>query len=78
MARLFKIDEKTGRIIHLDMKGDSTPVDIAQNLDPGNFHRRKARMDAINDMIEDDFAPKDGKKILDRLLKKKKKKDGKA
>ena len=33
---------------------------LAQNLDPGNFHRRKARMDAINDMIEDDFEPKDG------------------
>ena len=51
---------------------------LAQNLDPGNFHRRKARMDAINDMIEDDFAPKDGKKILDRLLNKKNKKKGKA
>ena len=51
---------------------------IAQNLDPGNYHRRKARMDAINDMIEDDFKPKDGKKILDRLLNKKNKKKGKA
>ena len=51
---------------------------LAQNLAPGNFHRRKARMDAINDMIEDDFSPKDGKKILDRLLKKKKKRDGKV
>ena len=51
---------------------------LAQNLDPGNFHRRKARMDAINDMVGDDFEPKDGKKILDRLLKKKKKGDGKA
>ena len=51
---------------------------LAQNLDPGNFHRRKARMDAINDMIEDDFKPKDGKKILDRLLNKKNKKKGKA
>ena len=51
---------------------------LAQNLDPGNFHRRKARMDAINDMIEDDFEPKDGKKILDRLLNKKNKKKGKA
>ena len=49
---------------------------LAQNLDPGNFHRRKARMDAINDMIEDDFKPKDGKKILDRLLNKKNKKKG--
>ena len=51
---------------------------IAQNLDPGNYHRRKARMDAINDMIEDDFEPKDCKKILDRLLKKKKKGDGRV
>ena len=49
---------------------------LAQNLDPGNFHRRKARMDAINDMSGDDFEPKDGKEILDRLLNKKNKKKG--
>ncbi len=33
-------------------------------------------MDAVNDMSGDDFAPKDGKKILDRLLNKKNKKKG--
>ena len=49
---------------------------LAQNLDPGNFYRRKAKMDAVNDMSVDDFAPKDGKKILDRLLNKKNKKKG--
>ena len=74
MARLFRLNEKTGRIEHVDRMGSK----VAQNLDPGNFHRRKARMDAINDMIEDDFEPKDGKKILDRLLNKKNKKKGKA
>ena len=78
MARLFKIDEKTGRIIHLDMKGDSRPMplEIAQNVDPGNFYRRKAKMDADNDMSSDPMLPKDGKKILDRLLNKKNKKKG--
>ncbi len=49
---------------------------IAKNIDPGNFYRRKAKMDAVNDMSGDDFAPKDGKKILDRLLNKKNKKKG--
>ena len=49
---------------------------LAQNLDPGNFHRRKARMDAINDIAAADFEPKDGKEILDRLLNKKNKKKG--
>ena len=72
--KTFRLNEETGRIEETESHGSK----IAQNLDPGNYHRRKARMDAINDMIEDDFSPKDGKKILDRLLKKKKKKDGKA
>ena len=49
---------------------------IAKNIDPGNYYRRKAKMDAVNDMSVDDFAPKDGKKILDRLLNKKNKKKG--
>ena len=53
-------------------------VRLAKNVDPGNFYRRKAKMDAVNDMSGDDFAPKDGKKILDRLLNKKNKKKGKA
>ena len=72
--KTFRLNEETGRIEETESHGSK----IAQNLDPGNYHRRKARMDAINDMIEDDFSPKDGKKILDRLLKKKKKGDGKA
>ena len=71
--KTFRLNEETGRIEHTERHGSK----IAQNLDPGNYHRRKARMDAINDMIEDDFAPKDGKKILDRLLNKKNKKKGK-
>ena len=37
---------------------------IAKNIDPGNFYRRKAKMDAVNDMSVDDFKPKDGKKFL--------------
>ena len=49
---------------------------LAKNVDPGNYYRRKAKMDAVNDMSGDDFAPKDGKKILDRLLNKKNKKKG--
>ena len=49
---------------------------VATNIDPGNFYRRKAKMDAVNDMSVDDFKPKDGKKILDRLLNKKNKKKG--
>ena len=53
-------------------KGDK----VAKNIDPGNFYRRKAKMDAVNDMSVDDFKPKDGKKILDRLLNKKNKKKG--
>ena len=72
--KTFRLNDETGRIEHVDRMGSK----VALNLDPGNYHRRKARMDAINDMIEDDFKPKDGKKILDRLLKKKKKVDGKA
>ena len=72
--KTFRLNEETGRIEHTERHGSK----IAQNLDPGNYHRRNARMDAINDMIEDDFKPKDGKKILDRLLNKKNKKKGKA
>ena len=49
---------------------------IAKNIAPGNFYRRKAKMDAVNDMSSDPMLPKDGKKILDRLLNKKNKKKG--
>ena len=49
---------------------------LAQNLDPGNYYRRKAKMDADNDMSGDPMKPKDGKAILDRLLNKKNKKKG--
>ena len=51
-------------------------IKLAKNKDPGNFYRRKAKMDADNDMSIDSFEPKDGKKILDRLLNKKNKKKG--
>ena len=51
-------------------------VRLAKNKDPGNFYRRKAKMDAVNDMSSDPMLPKDGKKILDRLLNKKNKKKG--
>ena len=67
-------DDDPEKIEKMERRGNK----LAQNLDPGNFHRRKARMDAINDMIEDDFEPKDRKKIHDRLLNKKNKKKGKA
>ena len=66
-------DEDPSKIIKKEKKGNK----LAQNIDPGNYYRRKAKMDADADMIGDDFQG-DGKKILDRLLKKKKKKDGKA
>ena len=70
--KTFRLNEETGRIEHTESHGSK----IAKNIDPGNFYRRKAKMDAVNDMSVDDFAPKDGKKILDRLLNKKNKKKG--
>ena len=59
-------------IIKKEKKGNK----LAQNIDPGNFYRRKAKMDAVNDMSSDPMDPKDGKAILDRLLNKKNKKKG--
>ena len=67
-------DDDPEKIEKMERRGNK----LAQNLAPGNFYRRKAKMDAVNDMVGDDFETKDGKKILDRLLKKKKKGDGKA
>ena len=64
-------DDDPDKIIKKEKKGNK----LAQNIDPGNYYRRKAKMDADRDMIGDDFQG-DGKKILDRLLKKKKKGDG--
>ena len=66
-------DDDPEKIEKMERRGNK----LAQNLDPGNYYRRKAKMDADADMIGDDFQG-DGKKILDRLLKKKKKGDGKA
>lgn len=47
-------------------------VNIAKNKDPGNFYRRKAKMDADNDMSATPYDPKEGKKrgkkLLDDLL----------
>ena len=69
--KTFRLNEETGRIEHTESYGSK----IAKNIDPGNFYRRKAKMDADADMIGDDFKG-DGKKILDRLLNKKNKKKG--
>ena len=45
---------------------------IAQNKDPGNFYRRKAKMDANNDMSAEPYdkneGKKRGKKLLDHLI----------
>ena len=47
-------------------------VKLAKNKDPGNFYRRKAKMDADNDMSAEKYAPTEGKKrgrkLLDDLL----------
>ena len=45
---------------------------LAKNVDPGNYYRRKAKMDAQNDMSAEPYDPKEGKKrgkkLLDRLI----------
>ena len=45
---------------------------LAKNKDPGNFYRRKAKMDADNDMSAEKYDPTEGKKrgrkLLDDLL----------
>ena len=47
-------------------------VKLAKNKDPGNFYRRKAKMDADNDMSSEPYDPKEGKKrgkkLLDKLI----------
>ena len=47
-------------------------VRLAKNKDPGNFYRRKAKMDADNDKSATPYDPKEGKKrgkkLLDDLL----------
>ena len=35
---------------------------LAKNKDPGNFYRRKAKMDADNDMSAEKYDPTEGKK----------------
>jgi len=76
MAKTYYEPDEKGRMRITEKRGDKTPINIAVNKDPGNFYRRKAKMDADNDMSVDSFEPKDGKKILDRLLNKKNKKKG--
>ena len=74
MAITYRMrDDDPEKIEKMERRGNK----LAQNLDPGNYYRRKAKMDADADMIGDDFQG-DGKKILDRLLKKKKKGDGRV
>ena len=47
-------------------------VRLAKNKDPCNFYRRKAKMDADNDMSAEKYDPTEGKKrgrkLLDDLL----------
>ena len=43
---------------------------IAKNIDPGNYYRRKAKMDAQNDMSAEPYDPKEGKKRVKKLLDK--------
>mgnify|MGYP003126057839 CR=1 FL=1 len=57
---------------HDTNKARGNGVKIAKNKDPGNFYRRKAKMDADNDMSAEKYDPtegkKRGKKLLDDLL----------
>ena len=47
-------------------------IKLAKNKDTGNFYRRKAKMDADNDMSAEKYDPTEGKKrgrkLLDDLL----------
>ena len=43
-------------------------VRLAKNKDPGNFYRRKAKMDADNDMSAEKYDPTEGKKRGRKLL----------
>ena len=61
-------DEDPSKIIKKERKGNK----IAKNIDPGNYYRRKAKMDAQNDMSAEPYDPKEGKKrgkkLLDKLI----------
>ena len=45
---------------------------LAKNVDPGNYYRRKAKMDADNDMSAEPYDKNEGKKrgrkLLDHLI----------
>ena len=69
----FKYDEPiNGKMKITESRGDKTPINIAVNKDPGNYYRRKAKMDAQNDMSTEPYDPKEGKKrgkkLLDKLI----------
>ena len=51
--KIFPFDEdKTAR---------ARGIKLAKNVDPGNYYRRKAKMDAQNDMSAEPYDPKEGK-----------------
>ena len=52
MAITYRMrDDDPEKIEQMERRGNK----LAQNLDPGNYYRRKAKMDADADMIGDDF-----------------------
>ena len=62
--KIFPFDEdKTDR---------ARGIKLAKNKDPGNFYRRKAKMDADNDMsaapYDKNEGKKRGRKLLDHLI----------
>ena len=72
MAKTYYEPDKEGRMRITEKRGDKTPINIAVNKDPGNYYRRKAKMDSENDMSTEPYDPKDckkrGKKLLDKLI----------
>jgi len=72
MAKTYYEPDKKGRMRITEKRGDKTPINIAVNKDPGNYYRRKAKMDADNDMSTEPYDPKEGKrrgkKLLDKLI----------
>ena len=69
MAITYRMrDDDPEKIEQMERRGNK----LAQNLDPGNYYRRKAKMDADNDMSSEPYDPKEGKKrgkkLLDKLI----------
>ena len=72
MAKTYYEPDEKGRMRITEKRGDKTPINIAVNKDPGNYYRRKAKMDADNDMSAEPYDKNEGKrrgkKLLDHLI----------